>query len=266
MNPALVEAVRRRMRERPTDELLELWVTNDRAMYSPEAFEAVQALLAERGVAPLPPQNDPAPLAARHAPAADPSVQYGFSWLRPLLWITIVLASLDLAQQAVAAWGVWARGGGAAFRWGGPVDVVAGVVTTLLLPAGLIAASIGCLWRRPTARVLLLLCAWVAVLATAANTARVVAGQSWPRHLLQVPDAMLNLLMVVAHAAHGLVLPVLLVLFLRRPEVRAAFATAGAPGFEPSLSGPTGAPPTAPEGTPPNPASPAGSSSPAARY
>src|SRR6187455_232050 len=110
MNPVLIDAIRQRLLEQTTEQLLSLWVTNDRVMWSPEAFEAVKSLLAERGVSELPPQNDPAPLAGKHSPAADPAVEYWLAWLRPVLWIAIVIATVALAQQAAGVVETWASG------------------------------------------------------------------------------------------------------------------------------------------------------------
>lgn len=263
MNPNLLHAVRERMRERSNDELIALWVTNDRAMYSPEAFEAVKSLLAERGVTHLPPQSDPAPVAQR---GNDPEAVYWMQWLRPVLWIGIVLGSLGLAQQLAGAWEVYDRAGTAGFRLHSPGDVVVGVVTTLLLPVWLVVASIGCLRRHPVGRMLLLLWAWTAILVGVVSTGRQIAGRL---HMLWWAEEVTYQVTTVAWAAQGLVLPTILVVLLRRPEIRSLFTAAGAPGFDPSLTDPTPPPPppppTAPAGTPPNPASPAGSSSPEAQ-
>ena len=45
----LTRAIRDRMASRDDAELLRVWVENDRGTYSGEAFDAVRALLVERG-------------------------------------------------------------------------------------------------------------------------------------------------------------------------------------------------------------------------
>ena len=231
MNPPLIDAIRRRLREQTTEQLLALWVTNDRVMWSPEAFEAVKSLLAERGVSNLPPQNDPAPIAAKHSPATDPAVQYWFAWLRPVLWIAIAVSSAGMAFQAVVALDAWIERGRAAFRMDDLLAMLVGVGTTILLPAWLLVASIACLRLIPVARTLLIVFAWAALLAGAF---RIVHGAvtlpwsaSWSR-------AATYLLSSVVSILQGLTLPAVLLLLLRRPEIRSIFTPARGPGFEAS--------------------------------
>lgn len=57
MNGRLVESIVANMRSKDTQELLNLYVENDREQYSEEAFEAIRRLLNERGQA-LPAQNE----------------------------------------------------------------------------------------------------------------------------------------------------------------------------------------------------------------
>ena len=106
MSPVLIDSIRQRMREQTTEQLLELWVTNDRVMWSAEAFEAVKSLLAERGVKELPRQNDPAPIATSHSPVRDPVARYWLGWLRPLLWICIVVSTTSLPRIVGVLWAV----------------------------------------------------------------------------------------------------------------------------------------------------------------
>lgn len=261
MNPNLLHAVRERMRERSNDELIALWVTNDRAMYSPEAFEAVKSLLAERGVTHLPPQSDPAPIADKHKPAADPAAQYWLGWLKPLLWMGIVLALLRLGQRPGAAWVAWPEIKAAGFGLDQPWLLAVGVLDDLLLPILFVVAAVAALWLRAWARRLLL--AWaVAVIVLGAATAALSAGREIT-YYDRFDWAILRASHTLSSYVSSIVLPVLTFVLLRRPEMRALFEQPTS-GFEP-LTDPTDASPTAPAGTPPNPASPAGSSSPEAQ-
>ena len=238
MNPTLVNAVRLRMAERSTDELLDLWVTNDRATYSPEAFEAVRSLLVERGVAELPPQSAPAPLARPSSPHDDPEATYWMQWLRPVLWIGLGLACVALLAQAAAGWAVWEQRGRAGFRLNDPINVVTGAATTVLMPVWLLAASIGCLRRSPAARLLLLVYGWVAFLTTAAAAGHLMLSQ-WQR--LWWAEAAWFVLMDAETSVHRMVFPLVLVLLLHRPEIRSVFVRR-VPGFVPSLTDPAAAP------------------------
>lgn len=262
MNPNLLHAVRERMREQSTEQLLALWVTNDRATYSPEAFEAVRSLLAERGVTTLPPQSDPAPIAEKHSPDADPAVQYWLGWLKPVLWIGIAIAALNLVQVGVSCLVVWDDLRLAeAMRT--PWATSTGLVRTVVLPVWLLAGSVACIRVVPVGRRLLLLYAFLALVVGAA-----AAVADWWRRWAYYDGRETLVSWELAYAldallgyAHSLLLPVILLIFLRRPEIRSVFVAAGPAGFDLSLMGKS--PPTAPAETPPNPASPAGSSSPA---
>ncbi len=58
MTDSLREQIAANLRTMSTDELLALWVTNDRTNWSDTAFEAAASILTERGVT-LPEQNPP---------------------------------------------------------------------------------------------------------------------------------------------------------------------------------------------------------------
>lgn len=58
MTSKRIDDIKQHMREKTTAELTDVWVANDRNEWSDEAFEAVRALLVERGVTP-PPQDVP---------------------------------------------------------------------------------------------------------------------------------------------------------------------------------------------------------------
>jgi hypothetical protein len=231
MNPVLVDSIRHRMREQTTEQLQELWVTNDRVTWSPEAFEAVKSLLAERGVKDLPAQNDPAPIVQTHSWIQDPVAQYWFAWLRPLLWIGIVLSALGLTQQAVGALVLWNTRGASAFRVHDFWDLAAGAVGTVLGPTWLMAGSIGCLRLKSAARTILLAYALTTVVLGILSIAYSVWVILWLRNDVFSPEQLLHVIVVNTTA---LVLPTILVLVLRRPEIRALFQRQGGPGFEPT--------------------------------
>ena len=272
MNPVLVEAVRLRMRAETTEHLLALWETNDRVMWSPEAFEAIKSLLIDRGVRDLPPQKPPAPLAERHRPGVDPLANYWLGWLRPVLWIGISIAFLNLASAGAGFFAAWDRltvGEMMRETMREPWAASHGLMRTLLLPAWLLVGSVACLRLEPAARRLLVLYAVVA-LAIGAATALYLIWNQWSRW--RGPEAfsswqLMFMLSQGASGAQSLVLPAILFVLLRRPEIRSIFTPASGVGFEPTLSNlAAAAPPTAPSETPPGPASPAATSSTAGRY
>ena len=53
-----IDHVRQGMLVKDTQELLSIWVKNNRELWRPEAFDVIESILAERGQ-PLPPQNKP---------------------------------------------------------------------------------------------------------------------------------------------------------------------------------------------------------------
>jgi hypothetical protein len=104
MNRGLLRAIRERMAGQPDEELLRLWVENDRAQYSEETFETVRSLLTERGVA-LPSQSagtspsGPTLLEVK-SPAAPRTVRPGTlapDAMRMLLRVGLVLAAFRAA-------------------------------------------------------------------------------------------------------------------------------------------------------------------------
>ncbi len=56
MNDQRTEEIKKRMEEKTTEELLQIWVTNNRSEWSDDAFNVVRQILSERK-APIPPQN-----------------------------------------------------------------------------------------------------------------------------------------------------------------------------------------------------------------
>jgi hypothetical protein len=112
-----------------------------------------------------------------------------------------------------------------------PWNLFTGLVGTLLLPALLLAGSIGCLRMVPLARVALMLYAWAAIAAYVLLPARDV----W-----QMRSELVDVLDRAVGTAHQLILPILLLVFLRRPEIKSVFVlVAPGSGFEPTLAGET---------------------------
>ena len=240
MNPVLVQAVRERMRDRSTDDLRELWQTNDRAHWSSETFEAVKSLLAERGVTDLPPQNDPAPIARPHLPSDVPENVYWLGWLRPALWVGIGIATLTLLQQAASLWLVRDTVSVSHFL-DQPWDLFIGTLDYALLPAALIAGAIGCLRLMPTARVILIAYGWTQIAVVCVSVFQSVwqVGVYGQRDFYELTTSL--------GSVHYAVLPAVLLGLLRRPEIRAIFTTARpGGGFDPKL------PAEAPAGQDPN--------------
>lgn len=50
MNMKMVEDIRRNLRDRSSDELIQIWKENDRERWSGDAFEAIKQILIERGL------------------------------------------------------------------------------------------------------------------------------------------------------------------------------------------------------------------------
>ena len=58
MNNSLHEQIHKNLNLKETDELLEIWITNDRVEWSATTFEVLEELLKER-IVQVPPQNEP---------------------------------------------------------------------------------------------------------------------------------------------------------------------------------------------------------------
>src|SRR5687768_1942807 len=102
MNAKLVQAVRARLESSATDDLVRMWRENDRERYVEEAFEAARLILVGRGVN-VPPQDEWAgrvPVAAK-ARSGDPaSDEFWMSWLRPVLWVGVVIGGVRTLHVA----------------------------------------------------------------------------------------------------------------------------------------------------------------------
>jgi hypothetical protein len=247
MSPVLIDSIRQRMREQTTEQLLDMWVANDRVTWSPEAFEAVKSLLAERGVKELAPQNDPAPMARPHSATDDPTARYWLGWLRPVLWVCVAIggaslphavfqaASLVVAvgQQRIPSYVLW-RGRDAVVIWLGNIS------EQCVLPLMLIVGAVGCLRLKAWGRMVLLTYGFVSV---AVGLALVIVRTGSTRYdgwisvgLMTVP---------LAGMARIVGLPAILWILLRRPEIRNAFVPlAIGRAFEPLAAGTTLSKPT----------------------
>jgi hypothetical protein len=228
MNPVLLRAVRERMAGETTERLLEVWVANDRATYSPEAFEAVKSILAERGHANLPPQNAaPAPVAPAADRVATSEDRYWLGWLRPALWAGIALAAVGLYRgvRVVSAW----VGSGADWR-DGTWDTFVRLAHFAGLPLLLMVGSVAALRLVPWSRTVLLVYAWVSVADAVWQVVShppIVTGDSAATALELATYALVY--------AKELALAVILLVILRRPPVVALFAAPEHSGGQISL-------------------------------
>jgi hypothetical protein len=228
-DPGLLNVVRQRMAEQSTDELLRIWVENDRFQWSPETFEAVRSVLAERGVE-LPPQNDPPPLAAKRDPLkdVDPATAYWLVWLRPVLFIGLVLGGMELVE------GVWfLRFHVGYFRefsthewlyaaWSEFGSLLL-LVATLCVAMSLLLGSWWALRLRPAGRKLLL----VYCFASFARTALLLRDSIHTGIEDAKTDAVIypwyNQVEMWVWYLYGLAYPLILLLFLRRREIKLLF-------------------------------------------
>ena len=160
MNTGLLRALRETQSSRDTEELLRVWVENDRGTYSEEMFEAVRSILADRRVTP-PPQNPAPPFAAR-APKRHPASQSDSepddpawaTWIRPILWIGAALGAAKLLSWiglCLQYYEVYDQGGvyWSDWRLGAMVGELA---LSLALPCCLLAGVWAALRRRAAAR------------------------------------------------------------------------------------------------------------------
>ncbi len=86
MNGELIDQIKQNMEQRTTEDLLAIWIQNNRKRWSDEAFEAIIQVLTERGVY-LPNQQDPSEVAHRRY------VGYAGFWRR---WVALVIDSVVL--------------------------------------------------------------------------------------------------------------------------------------------------------------------------
>lgn len=238
MNPSLVQSIRERLDGKSTEDLLELWVTNDRVMWSSEMFQAVRSLLAERGVKELPQQSEPAALAARYSPAELPIDEYWLGWLRPVMWISIAIAGVGLVQGLLLVTFTILTAPTVPISFHDltlPHVILELLVILLVLPVWLGVAAAGVLHRRRWARPALL---WYVVVAATAVVSDSLLKVMEDRPLSNdMQTALVNIAWQLDETVKSLLLPAVLWVLLRRPEIRSAFdhARVGS-GFEPNLT------------------------------
>ncbi len=107
-----IEGIRRTLETRETEDLLEIWQTNDRLEWTPEAFEAIQRILEERNVS-LPVQNAAVEESnietpGRNEEVEEPDTYYDRHRLdrisgvaRSLSWLAIALLALTLIYGVI---------------------------------------------------------------------------------------------------------------------------------------------------------------------
>lgn len=241
MNPVLVGSIRHRMREQTTEHLLELWTTNDRATWSPEAFEAVKSLLAERGVRELPRQNEPAPIAQTHSPAEDPAARYWLAWLRPVLWICAAVGAAWVPTAVIQIGSLMVAVGQKRITpyefWNGRTLSFAldSILRTGILPLLLLIGALGALALKPWSRVVLLTYIWGAIVV---NLAMVPLRLFESRFNSPAQVWLIIVPMVLGSFAQGLALPMILWVVLRRREIRSLFRPVeSGSAFEPLPAG-----------------------------
>jgi hypothetical protein len=184
----------------------------------------VRSLLTERGVG-LPPQNDPPPLAKKRDRFAelDPATAYWLEWLRPVLMIGVVLGAVELLT---GLWSLWFHvayfselpSPGVLVSDLASLSVLA-LAAKLFLSLSLLIGIVLALRLRPAGRKFLFAyCfasfAWTAVLLRNSVHAALADGavETWYG---QVEMWVWYL--------YGLAYPLILLLFLRRREIKLLF-------------------------------------------
>ena len=230
----LLRAVRERLSSLGDEELLRLWVENDRGQYSDETFEAVRSLLTERGVE-LPPQNDPPPMAKRlprpergcGTASHDATAAFWLSWLRLMLWSGVVLEGMRLVSAAVVLFEYlqvfrssqrpsYAGAGGTLWEWLVSPGIRE-IATLMLIAAWFLVAAWQALQLRPRSWLVLVAYAWAAIFAAAVIAAIRISAVSlrdvsWGWYIS-----------VVADSARGAAYPFLLLVFLSRSQIKNLF-------------------------------------------
>ena len=254
----LTRAIQQRMSSLDDAALLRLWVENDRGQYSDAAFEAVRLILTGREVE-LPPQNEPPPMAARApaglvaaqaratAPEGDPShAAFWAALLRPLLWVGVLLGASRILGTLVSLWTMADQ----VFVGTGLLDTgrqmlldagVYGTVLNLLVAGVLLLGTLLALRHRPLGYRMLVVYAWIVIALAAVQ----MLGAVW---MALTSESLLRLwnLSHISEIVQAASYPMILLVFLRRHEIRALFEPAA--GFEvhPPLSPQPAPEPSAP--------------------
>ena len=163
MDAKLASRIQEKMREKASEELLHIWIENDRDMWSEEAFEAARAVLVQRGVT-IPPQKEAKQKVPEAAREKNPVV---VKWLRIVMVVAMGVAVLNLIYSTWLAiqdyqQGTFVRGG---LGWLDP-RVVGSLAVALGGPAILLASAIACWQLRPIGRIGIVIYLWIRMAAT----------------------------------------------------------------------------------------------------
>ena len=234
MDSKLLARVCEEMRGRRTDQLLGIWVQNDRDIWSAEAFEAVKMVLVERNVS-LPPQNRPARNVPRAQVAAD---EFWMRWLRMLLIGALVVAAADLTSgithavyEVIDITMLISMPGSAS---GTPLEWLHWFIRShgisLGVPLLLVLGTFWCWKRKNAGRQTMIIYAWIALGLSAMYAIMPVSRGAFTRgsHIRWEVDS-------IARAVHMAVFPLVVLIFMTREPIKEHFG-ATKPGFDPTLS------------------------------
>lgn len=226
------------MATQDSEPLLKLWVDNDREQYSPEAFEAARLVLSERKVA-IPPQNPPVPH-ARPAAAIEIADSFWLGWLRPFLIVGFVVGALGVIrgsgsfQYLFGANGAIALANSMGRSWMTPAILGQSVAYTGL-PILLIVGAWRAMRLAANSRTLLLVYAWGSLGLVVYEVGITVYMSYWPRRVdAFVVQGYYEIVRVEPFIGRA-IFPLILVLLLRRPEIKRLFHPSQR-GFEPETA------------------------------
>ncbi|MCY2953211.1 MAG: hypothetical protein NTU53_14720 [Planctomycetota bacterium] len=230
MDSKMLARVCEEMRGRRTDQLLGIWVQNDRDIWSAEAFEAVRMVLVERNVR-LPPQNRP----ARNVPRAQVAVDaFWMRWLRMLLIGALVVAAADL-MSGIAYFVLDFSTRISLPRPGGemPLELVDWFLGTHGINLGgsllLVLGTFWCWKRRNAGRQAMIIYAWITLGLTALNTIMAAYRVAFARGSFRWEAD------TIQRAVHMAVFPLVILIFMTREPIKEHFG-ATKRGFDPTLS------------------------------
>jgi hypothetical protein len=233
MDSKMLARVREEMRGKRTDQLLGIWVQNDRDIWSAEAFEAVKMVLVERNVS-LPPQNRP----ARNVPRAQVAVdEFWMRWLRMLLIGALVIAGADLSSGITNA--VYevidisrlitmpGSGTGTPLEWLHWFIRFHGI--SLGVPLLLVLGTFLCWKRKNAGRQTMIVYAWIALGLSALNVIMPLYRVAFTRGSFRWEA------MGIERSVHMAVFPLVILIFMTREPIKEHFG-ATKRGFDPTLS------------------------------
>lgn len=229
MDTRLLASIRDQMRAKRTDQLLGIWVQNDRDIWSPEAFDAIRDILTERGAA-LPPQDPPIHNAPPAALATDPLWNH---WLRVLLIAGLAIGVVDLLAAGNLLLAQMAERNNPVWRSGYlPIEWTRWLIAEHAISAGqpllLLLAVYWCWKRKYAGRRAMILYAWFALGASAINIFWMVYRVALNKSSSTWEIGRLD------HSAHRAVLPLLILIFMTRPQIKQILDSLPR-GFDPAL-------------------------------